>query len=175
MKGTIHKCLHELIVERYGKSKWEACLNSVNLATNHRFMPSEDVPETTSLNLVSNTATILGISTQQLFDEFGEYWCCTYAPKTYSFWYIGLKNSKDYILKLDRIHEMVGKHFNQAKPPRFEYQWTDENEKILQITYHSDRNLMDLFIGCVKGVGKYFNEELKIQKRSKSQVIIHFP
>jgi len=174
MKGTIHKCLHELIVEKYGKSKWEVCLRSVNIAIDYRFTASEDVSDATTLNLVLNAVDILGVSAQQLFDEFGEYWCCVYAPKVYSFWYIGLKDSKDYILKLDRIHQMIGKHFNNAKPPRFEYEWMDEDEKVLLLTYHSERNLIDLFVGCVKGVGKYFNEELKIKKRSDSQLVIHF-
>lgn len=41
--------------------------------------------------------------------------------------------------------------------------------------YKSHRNLIDFMIGLIKGVGKYYHEELQITKLAANRVRIVFP
>ena len=60
-----------------------------------------------------------------------------------------------------------------AKPPRFDYQWINEN--VLIMIYQSERGLIDFMVGLAKGVGNYFGESLKITKLSDTEIKIVFP
>ena len=42
------------------------------------------------------------------------------------------------------------------------------------MTYISSRNLEPIWIGLIKGVGKYFNEKINIENLSKNSVKITF-
>ncbi len=76
------------------------------------------------------------------------------------------------LLKLDSIHTTVTKNIPNSRPPKFSYEWKDE--KTLLMTYNSQRNLIDLFIGLAKGVGKYYRENLSIKKLSTNNIEITF-
>lgn len=164
-----------MIVENFGEKAWDECLQKQGFGEHKVFSLTEDVEEELSMGMFTIVCDTLSISMDRLFDMFGEYWSCQYAPHTYSFWYIGAYSARDMILKMDTIHSLVGRHFNNAHPPRFDFQWIDPEEKRLLVTYKSARNLVDLFISLAKGVGKYYNEELEIEKISESQLVILFP
>ncbi len=174
MKGTIHKCLAALVKEEYGEDAWKKCLQSSGFEPERNFALTEDIEEENSINLIVESAKVLDIPLKKLFDQFGVYWCCTYAPKHYSFWYVGMKDAKAFIIKLDEIHGLVGKHFNNAKPPRFLYHWTDKNQKVLKVEYQSNRKLIDLYISLVNGLAIYFKEEIEINKISEHEVELTF-
>ncbi len=59
-----------------------------------------------------------------------------------------------------------------AHPPRFEYDWKDDKTLILK--YKSQRGLIDILVGLIKGVGKYYKEDLKVSKISSDKVQIVF-
>ena len=56
---------------------------------------------------------------------------------------------------------------------RFDYEWQDEHTLIMH--YKSHRGLIDFLIGLIKGVGKYYNEDLRVAKKSETAVEIVFP
>jgi hypothetical protein len=43
------------------------------------------------------------------------------------------------------------------------------------MTYNSRRGLIDIMIGLIKGVGKYYKENLKVTKLGPDKVEIKFP
>lgn len=172
MKGTVHKCVEKLVIEKFGLDKWEECLASVGLDEDHVFMMNDDVDEATTMRMLGNMPAILGISFQQLLDAFGEYWACSYTPKVYPAYFEGIHSSKEMLVNLDRIHREVTENMDNARPPRFTYKWVDEHT--LQMQYSSKRGLIDLFISIAKGMNKYFNEENKITKIDDNSVEIVF-
>ena len=42
-------------------------------------------------------------------DDVGEYWVNVYAPKIYAAYYQGVKSAKDFLLKMDYIHQQTTK------------------------------------------------------------------
>ncbi len=87
--------------------------------------------------------------------------------------YNGKLRSKELLLKMDSVHDSVTKNIQNAHPPRFEYEWKDSRTMIMR--YKSNRGLIDILLGLVKGVGKYYKEDLKVTKLSNDKLQVIFP
>lgn len=171
MKGTIHKCAEKLVIEKFGLNKWIECLESVGLDDSHVFLLNDDVDEALTMELFRKIPDVLGITTEQLFDAFGEYWVHSYAPNIYPKYYEGITSAKQFLLNIDEIHSEVVQNIPNAKPPRFLYE--DKNGD-LEMTYQSDRGLVYLFISLAKGLASYYKEKIQIQLLGGNKVIFTF-
>ncbi|WP_421875924.1 heme NO-binding domain-containing protein [Marinoscillum sp.] len=174
MKGTIHFCLEETIKANHGDTAWEKVAKAAGHQADFSYGTKirDDIDEVQSMELFVLAANTLGIQLSELFDEFGVHWCCEYSPRVYGVFYRNMTSTKEGVTKLDRLHETVTNHIENSYPPRFLYNWLGENE--LELTYKSDRNLIDLFISLVKGLNKKFNDHTEIQKLSEQKVILRF-
>ncbi len=172
MKATILLCIKNLIREKHSDAIWTEILLTSGLEANALFVPYDDVDDNIMGKIIENTCKLLNINRKQITLAFGEYWMCTYAPKIYQVYFLGKKNSKDMILSLSKIHDMVTKKIPNAHPPKFEYNWIDDNSLI--INYLSNRKMIDFFQGLLYGVGKHFNENLKVTQLSDTQVKVVF-
>lgn len=171
MKGTIHKCTEKLVIEKFGLEKWEECLRSVGLEEDHVFMVNDDVDENVTMQLLRNAPAILGITNEQLYDAFGEYWVHVYALKVYPAYYEGVNSTKEFLLKLDNLHAEVTQNIENAKPPRFTYNWDTPNELVMN--YSSSRGLVTLFMSLVKGLASFYKEAIEVSN-VENKVIIKF-
>jgi len=82
MKGAIINCLEELVVNGFGKDKWEAAFEKAGFEKNTFFLSIQDIDDAKVLKkLVGAVCSVLNISLPQAADAFGEYWRCTYAPE----------------------------------------------------------------------------------------------
>jgi hypothetical protein len=172
MKGTILKCLQEMVESRFGKPEWQEILKDAGFKGPQLFSLSADVDEGKAVGLFASAARVLEISAEHAADAFGDYWVNDYAPRVYQTIYARHKSARDFLLAMDAVHVMVTESVPNARPPRFDF---EEQGKTLLVTYKSKRGLIDLYIGLVRGVGKRFNTQLEIQKLSARQVKITFP
>ena len=174
MRGTIHYCLEETILEKYGAEKWSKCLTTMGLPANHSFATQiiDDIDEELTMKFITNVPTVLECSLQQVFDDFGIYWSAVYAPNLYSMFYVGVTTTKQMLLKLSSIHHMVGRVREGSTPPQFQYDELAENK--MQITYMSKRGLFDLYLSLVKGLDVYFKNDTQIDKISDSKAVMTF-
>jgi hypothetical protein len=76
------------------------------------------------------------------------------------------------ILGLDGVHVEMTRSISNARPPRFVYKWRDD--KTLHVEYKSHRNLIEVYAGLARGVGKYFKEPLKVRVLGPQSVEIEF-
>ena len=172
MKGVIVCCLSLLVKERFGSDTWGKILEENGLNKETVFLPTENVDDKVVINLVKSVCSHLKISLEQAADAFGDYWMTAYAPKVYSAFFIGKKTARDFILSLDNIHLITTQTMDGASPPRFEY--LDHNENSLTMKYFSKREMFEFFKGLLKGIGKYYNEQLIINDVGKNTVKITF-
>jgi len=172
MKGVIVNCLKELVTEKFGKDKWEASLEKAGVDKDSFFLATQDIDDGVVLKVVGSVCAVLNISLSQAADAFGEHWVCSYATKIYKSFYQGATSAKDFLLKMDEVHRATTVSIPNARPPRFEYSW--ENDKTLIMKYKSHRGMVDFLVGLIKGVGKYFKENLKVSKLSEDKVQIVF-
>ena len=173
MKGTIVRCLAEMVTERFGKDKWQAALEKAGLSASTRFMPTENIDDDVAMQVVGSVCSVLNISLVQAADAFGDYWSTVYAPTMYGAFYDAADSARDFLLKMDRVHTTMTRTVPDAHPPRFEYEWQDD--KTLIMKYKSSRGLIDFVVGLAKGVGKYYREDLYVTKLGSDRVKIVFP
>lgn len=174
MKGNIVVCcLRDLVVEKFGNATWEKVLEMSCLPRDTTFFPTEEAPDEIVLEVANNLCKVLNISIGKASDAFGEYWVNSYAPKVYHNFHILAPTARDFLMKLNEIHTRVFKTMDGARPPRFKYKWKDSNT--LLVTYESKWNLMPFFVGLVKGVGKYYEEDVTVNMWSSNQMLITFP
>lgn len=173
MKGVIVLCLKEMVQKRFGEDKWETALKKAGIEKEPTIMPRSDVDDQIVLNVINSVCEVLHISLDQAADAFGDYWINTYAQRMYGVYFTVAKTAKDFLLKMDSTHVTATKNIPGAHPPRFDYEQPDE--KTLIMTYKSSRGLIDIMIGLVKGVGKFYHEDLKITKLEGNRVKIVFP
>ncbi len=172
MKGTIVQCLEELVITRFGKNKWEKVLKDAGLKTATTFLPFQDIDDSLVIRLVTAVCESLNISLPQAADAFGEYWVMVYSQRMYPHYYKRHKTARDFLLYMDTVHITMTKRLEIAKPPRFDYEWKDENTLIMH--YKSHRGLIDFAVGLAKGVGKFYNEDLSVTKLGPDKVQIVF-
>jgi methyl-accepting chemotaxis protein len=173
MKGAIALCLKELVIDKFGQEKWLESLKNAEIEKEPVITMMSDLEDDLLMKLIDSVCKTVRIPQNLVIDSFGEYWVTAFAARIYSAHYQGMSNSKDFILKLDSIHDHVSKHMANAAPPRFTYQKVKGNKYI--INYNSARKLIDIYIALAKGVGVYFGENLNIVKLNDSQVEITFP
>lgn len=173
MKGAIVQCLGELVTTRFGANKWQESLEKAGMSRTSFFMPLQNIDDGNVMKLIQSVCNVTHITPAQAADAFGDFWVNVYAPKIYTVYFKGSKNAKELILKMDGVHDMVTKNIPNASPPRFEYKWTDD--RTLIIDYKSHRGMIDIFVGLIKGVGKYYNENLFVSKLGHDRVQVVFP
>jgi hypothetical protein len=172
LKGVIGLCLSQMVTEKFGLEKWQQIATRTGLKNGTVFLAGSDYEDQTVLKLVESTCAVLNITLQQAADAFGDYWVNVFAPKLYAPHYNRIKSAREFLLKMDSVHETTTRNITNAKPPRFEYEWKDPHT--LLMTYKSQRNLIDFLVGLIKGVGIHFNEKLEITKLNNEKVQIVF-
>lgn len=173
MKGTILKCLQDLVSEKFGKDQWKKSLENVGIDKNKIFLTTSDIDDAEAISVFNSVCKTLNLTFQEAADVFGEYWVSEYSQKLYKVYYRNHKTSKDLLLSMDQVHIMTTQMIADSKPPRFDYEWEDDNNLIIH--YKSHRNLIDLFIGLIKGVGTFYGDNISVKKIDSSKVKVFFP
>lgn len=172
MKGTIAICLQDLVKTKFSEDNWETILVKSGLPKDLVIYAHHDIEDDVIMKVLNSTCEVLNITLQQAADAFGEYWMIDYAPKKYFAFFQNVKNAKDFLLNMDRLHAKLTDKIENAKPPKFTYDDIDKNTLIMN--YISERGLEQIWIGLIKGVGKYFKENINIEKLSENKVKITF-
>ena len=172
MKEIIVKCLSELVKSDFGEDQWKEIMQQSGENPYIVINAISDIDDQRVLKLFENTCNVLNLSKQQVCDAFGNYFVNTFATKIYAVFYGKFKNAKEFIMGMDDVHDIVTRSLINARPPRFTIEEVDENTII--VNYRSTRNMIDFYIGLVKGVGNYFNTPIGIKKLSEERVELTF-
>jgi len=172
MRGTIVLAFKELVERDFSEVTWKEALKQCNLSTEKPISPKQNIKDTILYCIVEKLRELTGLELNKIFDAFGDYWMNVYAPKHYPVFFEYSTYARDFILKVDCIHQILTTQFPRSVPPRFSYTW--EDDKTLIIEYHSQRHLIDLIPGLIKGTGRYFDEELEVEKISETKVKVKF-
>jgi hypothetical protein len=172
MKGTIAKCLEELVVTQFGRDKWEQSLKDVGLSPSTVFWPMSDIDDAQVMGLVEAVCKNLSITLVQAADAFGAYWVNVYSQRMYPLYYERNATARDFLLDMDNVHMQATRTMEKARPPRFDYEWKDDRSLIMH--YKSERGLIDFVVGLARGVGKYYGENIEVSKLGPDKVQIVF-
>jgi hypothetical protein len=173
MKGTVVVCLQQLVIAKFGRETWERILAHAGLEPATIVMPLADYEDATVLALVDATCAVTGLTKHQALEAYGEYWVTDYGRRVYGRYYVGCATAREFFQKLGEIHQIVTRSIPNAKPPTFQLDWT--SDRCLRLHYASHRNLVDLVVAMARGVGRSFDEDLKVTKVAPNVVEVRFP
>ena len=160
MKGTIVKCIEELVTKKFGTPTWKECLKKAGLSELKLYSTMEDVPDAEIMAIIKGISEVAKLPMSAVLDAFGEHWSTVYAPSVYKTYFAGVKSTREFLLKLDDIHVTMTRTIKDARPPRFKYEWKTDKELVM--TYNSPRGLVALLPGLIAGLGKYFKDSPKV-------------
>jgi len=172
MKGIITLALKEMVQDYHGNNTWLKILKNIGFDHDPIILPTSNLDDQMIKNIFNATCTVLDISLKQAADIFGDYWINTYSQKVYGIYYQVSKSAQDFIMSMDKVHQDTTQTLPDAQPPQFDYIWNDD--KTLIMKYKSERGLIDFMVGLIKGVGKYYNENLKVSKVNNNSIKIIF-
>ncbi len=170
MKGTIVKAAEKLVISKFGIETWEKILKQSGFDIDRMFLIREDVDDNDVIKIIQNIGLVLNLSTKEVFDAYAKYWINDYIEEVYpSFKF---KTAKKFITSIHEIHKQMAATVPDAKPPKFDYNWLSEKELVM--TYHSNRNFIDLAIALLREIGIKYNEKFKIEKQDEKHLKITF-
>ena len=174
MKGTIKPCLAELVTVRFGPATWRRIVDEADRITTpspQLRIALSDVEDVEVLALIDATCRVLGLTLQEVADLVGEYWCCTFAPGAHDVVWSRFGSARACIEGLDGVQAQVMAD-HEAHPPVAHFDWQDD--RTLLVGYRSERGLIDLYVGLLRGVGKAVGEPLQVTKVTSSEVEVVF-
>lgn len=172
MKGVIVMCLRDLVTSTAGQKVWKQILTEALDDEFAMFVAGTEVDDEKIMALLASTMTALNMTLPQAADAFGDHWVNRFARNMYGAYFERANSAREFLLQMDEVHRATTERMEGAKPPRFTYEWKDDNTLIMG--YQSTRGLIDLMVGLIKGVGTCYGEELEITKLSDDAVQIVF-
>lgn len=172
MKGSIVKCLQELVISKAGKETWQQSLEKAGVNKATIFLPVADIDDQVALSIFKAVCETLNLSLEEAADAFGDYWVNVYSQQIYPSFYHSHKNAKDFLLAMDDLHIKVTNSIKNAKPPRFRYEQKDDGSLVMH--YQSHRGMIDFLIGLIKGVGIYYKQPMNVVKLDEQRVQVSF-
>jgi hypothetical protein len=172
MKGVIVMCLQDLVTSSAGQKVWKQILAEALDDEFAMFVAGADVDDEKVTALLASTMSVLNMTLSEAADAFGEHWVNRFARKMYGAYFERSKSAREFLLRMDEVHRATTERMDGATPPRFTYEWKDDNTLIMG--YESRRGLIDLMVGLIKGVGTCYGEKLEVTKLSDTAVQIVF-
>ncbi len=168
MYGIVNKAIQELIETQYGINTWEKVRNNARIE-DEIFLSNQVYDDTVTFTLATSAAMVLSISLESFLIALGEYWILETGQRHYNHYMIaGGANLKEFLINLPHFHTRIKLIYNELRPPEFEI--SDIKENSLRIHYFSTRTgLTQFVVGLLYGVGKMFNQEIKVMVESVEQ------
>jgi len=160
MKGAIFKGIQLYITTQYGDEQWNA-IKEESHCHEPFFALGQSYPDELALQILGQASKITGETVEDLLLGIGRFWVVHIGKANYPsiFGLVG-GNARQFLLNMNRAHELVTQSLADAQPPRFEY--AEPGGGTLRIKYFSRRNLCTLLRGLILGVGDYFDEKLEV-------------
>ncbi|MBW4671910.1 MAG: heme NO-binding domain-containing protein [Cyanomargarita calcarea GSE-NOS-MK-12-04C] len=161
MYGLVNKAIQDMVCSRFGENIWKEIKQKAEVEADI-FISMEGYPDDTTHKLVKAASVVLGLSSSEIMQAFGEFWVQYTAQEGYGeMMDMSGDTLPEFLENLDNLHARVGISFPKLKPPSFEC--TEMEEDSLSLHYRSTREgLTPMIIGLVKGLGTRFDTEVEI-------------
>jgi Haem-NO-binding len=162
MYGLVNKAIADMVRSQFGEEIWQE-IRHIAAVENDTFLSMEGYPDDVTHRLVKAGSQVLGLSSAQIMQAFGEFWVQFTASEGYGeLMDMSGENLPEFLQNLDNLHARVGVSFPQLKPPSFD-SYEGENPNELTLEYRSEREgLAPMVLGLVKGLGDRFDTEVEV-------------
>lgn len=170
MKGIFFTEFLEMAEKDYGHNLTEKIISELGVGNNGVYESEIGYPCAQFVELCELLGREIGNSSSDIAKNFGEYLfsrlVILFRPN-----FAGNSNIFEFLDQVDEfIHEKMQNSFPALKIPKFRA--IKINESTFQISYQTEKILVDLAIGLLMGCQRFFNEEITlnteyISERSK--------
>jgi hypothetical protein len=162
MYGIVNQAIRDLVVDQFGLDKWEK-IREVSGVTHDFFVSNEPYEDNITFELVGATSDVLGISTENVLEAFGEYWVLKTGLEKYGdLMKAGGENFREFLLNLPNFHSRIMLIYPKLSPPEFMVH--EKSDDILELHYYSERHGLTAFvIGLIKGIAQMYNTTMSIE------------
>ena len=173
MLGIVNQAVEDMARSLGGEPLWRRIAEGAGLDPDVGILRMESYPDELTLALVESASEVLGMSCEQVLEEFGKHWILYTAESGYG----QLLNSAghdltSFLANLNLLHGKVEALMPSTRCPRFNCQ--DLGAAGLRLTYRSHRSgLGSLVVGLLKGLGERFHTPVRVvacEPREDSQV-----
>ncbi len=150
-----------MVTSTLGLEAWETLLAETQLSTTDGyFVGPRTYPDEDLFALVRTASRVTGTPADDLVRAFGRYLFPELAKRYPVFLRPGM-TAKSFLMSVDRvIHVEVRKLEPEAGLPQITYE--DLAPDRLVVVYNSPRNLCELAMGLVEGVGVHFGQRIDV-------------
>jgi hypothetical protein len=162
MYGIVNKAIEDLVIENFGKTKWEAIKLRSGVDIDF-FISNEPYEDAYTYKLATAVADEMNIPLSDVFIRFGEYWVLKTGKEKYgSLLEAGGNNLKQFLKNLPNFHNRIMLMFPKLTPPEFKI--SNEESNSIYVHYFSKREgLKDFTRGLLQGLGKLYNTSIDIE------------
>lgn len=161
MHGVVNQAIEGLIIEQFGKDKWEEILIAAN-CHDTTFYNNQNYPDSITYDLAINASKILNIELNTILFEFGKYWVLTIAKQKYEVLLRSVGNDLfEFLIQLPNFHSRVMLYYPNIIPPEFKVNQIDSNK--VHLFYYSKRPGLYPFVsGILEGLKIFFDSNCTI-------------
>jgi hypothetical protein len=161
MYGLVNKAVVDLITTKFGEETWNKIKQKAEVDIDV-FVSMDGYPDDITYRLVGAASEVLGITTEQVLETFGEHWVLYTASEGYGPMLKASGNTlREFLMNLDALHARVALQMPDLLPPRF--QLIDIDASTMLLEYHSPRvGLAPMVVGLLRGLGIRFQVEIEI-------------
>ncbi len=163
MYGLVNKAIADMVCSQFGDATWQQ-IREAAAVQEGTFLSMEGYPDDVTHRLVKSASQVLGLSSAQIMEAFGEFWVTYTAKEGYGeLMDMSGDTLPEFLENLDNMHARVGLSFPKLRPPAFECKEVDDQE--LTLEYRSEREgLAPMVLGLVKGLGHRFETEVEVKQ-----------
>ncbi len=170
IRGILPKIYMEHIMKTYGSDVF----NFVSEEMGHpSFLPGQSYPDQVLHQMADLVNKKTGEPQKEFFKKVGSASMDSFK-RMYRRYFKG-DNLKELLLAMNEIHRNLTKDNPGLKPPKFEY---EDHGDTLVMTYKSNRDYGDYFVGIINAAADYMGEKVKVDsqhlKKGVTKATIHF-
>lgn len=165
MKGTVVSTWVESCRKLFGNKVVDEALKANGLSEDHIFTPMEDVEDRVAKGIVDYVGNACSKSHQEIWFTMGEENISTFS-KAYS-GFFRHESAYQFLKSMNDVHKIVMKRFKGAVPPILDVVPISSHD--VHFIYRSKRGMGDYLSGLISGVGRHFDEDIKVLVESQTQ------
>lgn len=161
MYGLVNRAIQEMVCDHFDEATWEKIKEKAEVL-DQQFLILEAYPDDMTHRLVKSASQVLGLSSAEIMQAFGEYWVKFTATEGYQeLLDMAGDTLPEFLKNLDDLHTRISVQFPKLRPPSFEC--TEVAENVIDLHYQSTREgFAPMVVGLVKGLGDRFHTEVDI-------------
>lgn len=168
MYGIVNQAIRDLVVDQFGVEKWTEIKSLSGLQFDY-FVSNESYEDNITYELVGAASEVLNVSSEHVFEMFGEYWVLKTGMEKYGeLMKSGGSSFLEFITNLPNFHSRIMLIYPKLSPPEFLI--NKLSDQILLVHYYSERNgLTSFVVGLFKGIAKIYGSEIEIKHMETKQ------